>query len=496
MALDEAFCFYYADNLKLLEEMGAKLVPFSPLHDKSLPPDLDGLYLGGGYPELYARSLAENETMRQSVRQAVTNEMPTIAECGGFLYLQQSLADRTGNDFPMAGALPGKGQMTDRLVRFWLCGSFIAPGANDLSSGRTNQGPFLSLFGYDEERRKFFGPKTKRRVFLRSGRAAVVRGISPFVFLEQSGRSIPFFGAVRHISKGAKSMNLQKTIRSIQPLDKTAMEQAARRWDSIAKPLHSLGLLEETIIRAAGMQRTSRVSFSPRALLVFCADNGVVAQGVTQTDQSVTAIVTENFTKGKTSSCVMAEKAGVDLIPVDIGVSKPMEVPGLLQEKIRLGTDDFTLGPAMRREEAVRAVETGIRLARQLANEGYRAIATGEMGIGNTTTSAAVVSVLLGYDPAEVTGVGAGLSSEGLGPEGRDHPARYCGKPAKPGRRAGCTVQGWRIGFSRDCRCIFGSASAGIPVVIDGLISRGGGADCRPAVSGLRRVPVGLSRIG
>ena len=118
VALDEAFCFYYADNLELLEEMGAKLVPFSPLHDKSLPPDLDGLYLGGGYPELYARSLAENETMRQSVRQAVTNEMPTIAECGGFLYLQQSLADRTGNDFPMAGALPGKGQMTDRLVRF------------------------------------------------------------------------------------------------------------------------------------------------------------------------------------------------------------------------------------------------------------------------------------------------------------------------------------------------------------------------------------------
>lgn len=128
-------------------------------------------------------------------------------------------------------------------------------------------------------------------------------------------------------------MNLQKTIRSIQPLDKTAMEQAARRWDSIAKPLHSLGLLEETIIRAAGMQRTSRVSFSPRALLVFCADNGVVAQGVTQTDQSVTAIVTENFTKGKTSSCVMAEKAGVDLIPVDIGVSKPMEVPVFYRKK-------------------------------------------------------------------------------------------------------------------------------------------------------------------
>ena len=130
-------------------------------------------------------------------------------------------------------------------------------------------------------------------------------------------------------------MNLQQTIQSIQPLDTDAMETAAGRWDSIAKPLHSLGLLEEAIIRIAGMQKTAQVSLSPRALLVFCADNGVVAQGVTQTDQSVTAIVTENFTLGKTSSCVMAKKAGVDLIPVDIGVAKEMKIPGLLQEKIR-----------------------------------------------------------------------------------------------------------------------------------------------------------------
>lgn len=139
-------------------------------------------------------------------------------------------------------------------------------------------------------------------------------------------------------------MNLQETIHSIRPLDAAAMEQAARRWDSIAKPLHSLGLLEEAVIRIAGIQRTARVSVSPRALLVFCADNGVVAQGVTQTDQSVTAIVAENFTKGQTSACVMAKKAGVDLIPVDIGVSREMKIPGLLQEKIRMGTGDLTQG--------------------------------------------------------------------------------------------------------------------------------------------------------
>ncbi|MDD3192545.1 MAG: cobyrinate a,c-diamide synthase [Oscillospiraceae bacterium] len=118
VARDAAFCFYYADNLELLEALGAKLIPFSPLHDPFLPEGLDGLYLGGGYPELHASALAKNETMRRSVRQAVDGGVPVIAECGGFLYLQQSLTDMDGKAFFMAGALPGEGQMTKRLVRF------------------------------------------------------------------------------------------------------------------------------------------------------------------------------------------------------------------------------------------------------------------------------------------------------------------------------------------------------------------------------------------
>ena len=118
VAWDEAFCFYYADNLELLKAIGAELVFFSPLRDPDLPERLDGLYLGGGYPELYAQLLAENGAMRRAVRNAVKNDMPVIAECGGFLYLQQSLADKNGRTFPMAGALPGEGKMTDRLIRF------------------------------------------------------------------------------------------------------------------------------------------------------------------------------------------------------------------------------------------------------------------------------------------------------------------------------------------------------------------------------------------
>jgi len=117
VARDEAFCFCYADNLDALERAGAELVFFSPLRDKELP-EVDGLYLVGGYPELYARRLSENASMRESVRRAVTSGLPTAAECGGFLYLQQTLEDDRGGVWPMAGVLPGAGFRTDRLQRF------------------------------------------------------------------------------------------------------------------------------------------------------------------------------------------------------------------------------------------------------------------------------------------------------------------------------------------------------------------------------------------
>lgn len=118
VARDEAFCFCYADNLNLLRESGAGLVFFSPVHDRSLPPEADGLYLPGGYPELYARRLSENRSMRESIRRAVAAGLPTVAECGGFLYLQKTLEDEQGQPWPMAGVLPGAGYRTDRLQRF------------------------------------------------------------------------------------------------------------------------------------------------------------------------------------------------------------------------------------------------------------------------------------------------------------------------------------------------------------------------------------------
>ena len=118
VARDRAFCFYYEDALDCLTRMGAKLVPFSPLEDKALPQGISGFILGGGYPELYAQKLSQNASMRGSIRHAIENGMPCIAECGGFLYLGESLTGEDGEEYPMAGALPGRGFPTGRLRRF------------------------------------------------------------------------------------------------------------------------------------------------------------------------------------------------------------------------------------------------------------------------------------------------------------------------------------------------------------------------------------------
>lgn len=118
VARDEAFCFYYEENLRMLAQAGAELVFFSPIHDTALPEDIHGLLLGGGYPEIYAKQLSENVSMRTAVREAVLNGIPTVAECGGFLYLHTMLTDREGRSYPMAGVLPGKCFDTGKLVRF------------------------------------------------------------------------------------------------------------------------------------------------------------------------------------------------------------------------------------------------------------------------------------------------------------------------------------------------------------------------------------------
>ncbi len=175
--------------------------------------------------------------------------------------------------------------------------------------------------------------------------------------------------------------------------------------------------MERNIVRIAGIQADPLIDIEKKALVIMCADNGVVAEGVTQTGQEVTAVVTENFTKGDSCVCLMARRAGTDVFPVDIGVAgevRDLGVHPLIRRKIRPGTENMAKCPAMTRQEAEAAVRVGMELVGELKSKGYKIIATGEMGIGNTTTSSAVLAALTGCPAAEVTGRGAGLNDEGL----------------------------------------------------------------------------------
>lgn len=212
-------------------------------------------------------------------------------------------------------------------------------------------------------------------------------------------------------------MNLQTLINSIQPADDRAKQIAKNRWDSIAKPLNSLGILEDTIIKIAGIKRTDRVTLNKKALVIMCADNGVVKEKVTQTDSSVTAVVAKNFLSHTSCACIMAKHSNTDVYPIDMGMLVdvlPETDPINKGKKVAYGTKNMAIEPAMTREEAIKAIKGGINTVLQLKELGYDMIATGEMGIGNTTTSSALCSVLLDEPVEKVTGKGAGLTKEGL----------------------------------------------------------------------------------
>lgn len=148
----------------------------------------------------------------------------------------------------------------------------------------------------------------------------------------------------------------------IKPPDEAVMRASRARWDSLAKPLRSLGALEDDVVRIAGVQGALMPDVSRRAVAVMCADNGVVARGVTQTGQEVTAVVAESIARGASSVCRMARVAGAEVYPVDVGVARPVDIPALWQRNVRRGTADMTKGPAMERGEASAAVEAGMEV--------------------------------------------------------------------------------------------------------------------------------------
>lgn len=208
-------------------------------------------------------------------------------------------------------------------------------------------------------------------------------------------------------------MTIEEAVKAVKETDSKAAQEAALRWDKVAKPLNSLGELEKDIIRIAGAQGNSDISIGRKAIVVMCADNGIVEEGVTQTGQEVTAIVAGNMAVGRSCVCLMADRAGADVIPVDVGMASKEPVHGVLWRRVARGTRNFLKEPAMSRAETVQAIEEGIAMAFELKARGYELAGSGEMGIGNTTTSSAVLSALLKVEPETVTGRGAGLTTTG-----------------------------------------------------------------------------------
>lgn len=201
---------------------------------------------------------------------------------------------------------------------------------------------------------------------------------------------------------------------SLDAPDQNMYEAVLKNWDQIAKPLDGLGKFETLTAQIGAILGTDQIANLKKAVIIMCADNGIVAEGISQSGQEVTAAVVRQMAKGASSVGKMVALAGVDTIPVDIGMKETERIPGVIRRKIRCGTNNFRIEPAMTEDEAVRAIWTGIGLVSECKEKGYRILATGEMGIGNTTTSSAVAAALLQCDVDIMTGRGAGLSDERL----------------------------------------------------------------------------------
>ncbi|WNM34018.1 nicotinate-nucleotide--dimethylbenzimidazole phosphoribosyltransferase [Streptomyces sp. Li-HN-5-11] len=209
---------------------------------------------------------------------------------------------------------------------------------------------------------------------------------------------------------------LAETVAQIRPLDAKALGEAWERQKRMTKPAGALGMLEIISAQLSGLSRQCPPPIpEPAAVAIFAGDHGVHAQGVTPWPQEVTAQMVANFLGGGAVCNAFAGQVGAEVCVVDVGVAADLPAtPGLLPRKIRGGTSDMTTGPAMTREEAKKAIEVGIETARDLVAAGNKALLTGEMGIANTTASAALIAVFTGADPSEVTGRGTGINDETL----------------------------------------------------------------------------------
>ncbi len=264
---------------------------------------------------------------------------------------------------------------------------------------------------------------------------------------------------------------LTETIDSITGLDAGAMEKARERLDNLLKPPGSLGKLENIVIKISGMTGEIQNSFGKKTIIAMCADNGVVEENISSFPKDVSFLVADCMAKGIAGVAVLSRHAGAGLAIVDIGLDTDAKPEGIIDRKIRKGTSNISKGPAMTRDEAVQAIETGIETALDAIREGSDLLGTGEVGIGNTTTSSAILAAFTGSSLDTLVGRGAGLDDEGL--ENKKRIIKNALEINRPDPNDPMDVLSKVGGF--DIAGLVGvflaAASKKVPVVVDGFIS-------------------------
>ena len=263
-------------------------------------------------------------------------------------------------------------------------------------------------------------------------------------------------------------MELLRWIQMVSQLDSVAMDKARLRQAELAKPPGSLGRLEDLSVQLAGITGKVHNKIEKKHLLVFAADNGVVEEGVSSAPQSVTLMQTVNLTRAKTGASTLCKHFGCEITVCDVGVNAAIRDKKVLNRKIAYGTDNIVKGPAMTKEQAMQAILTGIDLAR---NTDADVIGIGEMGIGNTTTSSAVLSVLLDADVDAVTGRGGGITDASF--LKKKQVIKTAIEVNRPNKKNVIEVLAKVGGFdiAAMCGAFIGAAATRRPVVIDGFIS-------------------------
>lgn len=265
--------------------------------------------------------------------------------------------------------------------------------------------------------------------------------------------------------------NINSIINGIKPLNVQVMKDVKTKIDNLAKPIGSLGTLEDIVIKLSGINEKAVKTIEKKSIVIMCADNGIVDEGVSTCPQSTTLTVSLNFVKGTTGVCLLSKYAGSDLTVVDIGINAEVDDSRILNRKISYGTKNIAKEAAMSREDVIKAINVGIDIVKDLKKNGYDMLGTGEMGVGNTSTSAAVISVLTGIHSDNIVGKGSGLTDLGL--ENKKEVIRRAIEVNKPDKSDTIDVLS-KVGgldIAGLCGCFLGAAYERIPIVMDGVIS-------------------------